>query len=89
MRIRDLFDPGSGMENFGSGINIPNPQPWCIYSLISEDMDAILWDSSFLIVNKYSSATCVEHSSLPEDTGSRLAHSTLQTDATELKVPGI
>jgi hypothetical protein len=22
----DLFDPGSGMEKFGSGINIPDPQ---------------------------------------------------------------
>jgi hypothetical protein len=26
MRIRSLFDPGSGMEKFGSGINIPSPQ---------------------------------------------------------------
>jgi hypothetical protein len=24
-RIRNLFDPGSGMEKFGSGINIPDP----------------------------------------------------------------
>jgi hypothetical protein len=24
--IRNLFDPGSGMEIFGSGINIPDPQ---------------------------------------------------------------
>jgi hypothetical protein len=24
--IWNLFDPGSGMEKFGSGINIPNPQ---------------------------------------------------------------
>jgi hypothetical protein len=24
--IRNLFDPGSGMEKFGSGINIPDPQ---------------------------------------------------------------
>jgi hypothetical protein len=29
-RIRDpeSFDPGSRMENFGSGINIPDPQQW-------------------------------------------------------------
>jgi hypothetical protein len=27
-RIRDLFDPGSGMEKFRSGINIPDPQHW-------------------------------------------------------------
>jgi hypothetical protein len=26
MRIRNLFD--SGMEKFGSGINIPDPQHW-------------------------------------------------------------
>jgi hypothetical protein len=26
MRIRNLFFPGSGMEKFGSGINIPDPQ---------------------------------------------------------------
>jgi hypothetical protein len=26
MRIRNLFDVGSGMENFGSRINIPDPQ---------------------------------------------------------------
>ncbi len=26
IRIRDLFDPGSGMEKFGYGINIPDPQ---------------------------------------------------------------
>ncbi len=24
IRIRDLFDQGSGKENFGSGINIPD-----------------------------------------------------------------
>jgi hypothetical protein len=24
--IRNLFDPGSGMEKFGSGINIPDQQ---------------------------------------------------------------
>jgi hypothetical protein len=24
IRIRDLFDPGSGMEKFGSRINIPD-----------------------------------------------------------------
>jgi hypothetical protein len=29
--IRNLFVPGSGMEKFGSRINIPNPQHWfCI-----------------------------------------------------------
>jgi hypothetical protein len=28
MRIRSLFDPGSGMEKFGSGINIPDPPHW-------------------------------------------------------------
>jgi hypothetical protein len=35
MRIRDIFDPGSGiwdtesvMENFGSGVNILDPQHW-------------------------------------------------------------
>jgi hypothetical protein len=28
MRIRNLFEPGSGMEKFGSGINIPDPQHW-------------------------------------------------------------
>jgi hypothetical protein len=26
MRIRNIFVPGSGMEKFGSGINIPDPQ---------------------------------------------------------------
>jgi hypothetical protein len=25
IRIRTIFDPGSGMEKFGSGINIPDP----------------------------------------------------------------
>jgi hypothetical protein len=25
-RISSLFDPGAGMEKFGSGINIPDPQ---------------------------------------------------------------
>ncbi len=29
MQIRNLFDPGSGIEKFGSGINIPDPQHWC------------------------------------------------------------
>ncbi len=29
-RIRNLFDPGSGMEIFGSGIYIPDPQHWAI-----------------------------------------------------------
>ncbi len=28
IRIRDLFDPGSGMEKFGSEMNIPDPQYW-------------------------------------------------------------
>ncbi len=28
MRTRNLFDPVSGMEKFGSGINIPDPQHW-------------------------------------------------------------
>jgi hypothetical protein len=32
IRIRDLFDPGSGMEKFGSGTNIPNPQH-CRYQI--------------------------------------------------------
>jgi hypothetical protein len=26
IRIQDLLDPGSGMEKFGSEINIPDPQ---------------------------------------------------------------
>jgi hypothetical protein len=26
IRIRNLFDPGSGMEKLGSGISIPDPQ---------------------------------------------------------------
>jgi hypothetical protein len=26
--IRNLFDPGSRMEKFGSGIYIPDPQHW-------------------------------------------------------------
>jgi hypothetical protein len=26
--MRNLFDPGSGMEKFGSWINIPGPQHW-------------------------------------------------------------
>jgi hypothetical protein len=26
--IRNLFDTGSGMEKFGSGINTPDPQQW-------------------------------------------------------------
>ncbi len=26
--IKNLFDPGSGMEKFGSGINILDPQHW-------------------------------------------------------------
>jgi hypothetical protein len=28
MQIRELFDPGSGMEKFRSGIKIPDPQHW-------------------------------------------------------------
>jgi hypothetical protein len=30
MQIRNLFDRGSGLEKFGSGINIPDPQHWNI-----------------------------------------------------------
>ncbi len=32
IRIRDpyLFDPGTGMEKFGSGIIIPDPQHWSL-----------------------------------------------------------
>jgi hypothetical protein len=26
--IRDLFNPGYGMEKVGSGINLPDPQHW-------------------------------------------------------------
>ncbi len=29
IEIRNLFDPKSGMENLGTGINIPDPQHWC------------------------------------------------------------
>jgi hypothetical protein len=28
MRIRNLFDPGSGIEKFGFRTNIPDPQHW-------------------------------------------------------------
>jgi hypothetical protein len=43
MRIRNLFDPGSGMEKYGMekygsgmekygfGINIPDPQHWSVH----------------------------------------------------------
>jgi hypothetical protein len=31
IQIRDLYDPGSGMENSGTGINIPDPQHWIQY----------------------------------------------------------
>jgi hypothetical protein len=28
-----LFDPGSGIEKFGSGINIPDAQPWLNHNI--------------------------------------------------------
>jgi hypothetical protein len=31
IQIRDLYDPGSGMENSGTGINTPYPQHWIQY----------------------------------------------------------
>jgi hypothetical protein len=40
IRIRDIFDPGSGIwdeKKLGSGINIPVP-PHCMKKLISVDM---------------------------------------------------
>ncbi len=33
MRIRNTFDPGSGMEKFWSGINIPAPEHWSCENL--------------------------------------------------------
>ncbi len=35
MRIRYLFDPGYGMEKFGYGINIPDPQHWFIVNTVT------------------------------------------------------
>jgi hypothetical protein len=33
MWIRNLFDLGSGMEKFGSGINIPDLQHWLLFTV--------------------------------------------------------
>jgi hypothetical protein len=38
MRIRNLFDPGSGMEKFLSGINIPDPQHCLLLSRTFSEM---------------------------------------------------
>jgi hypothetical protein len=43
MRIRDLFNPGSGMEKFGYGINIPDPLHWLFVS--ETDMNLFGFDS--------------------------------------------
>jgi hypothetical protein len=36
IRIPDLFDPGSGTKELGSGINIPDPQHWGYLAGISQ-----------------------------------------------------
>jgi hypothetical protein len=49
MRIQDpnLFDPGSGREKFGPGINIPDPQH-CEYTVKSPN---VVWGLYVVIGN--------------------------------------
>jgi hypothetical protein len=41
MRIRNLFDAGSGMEKFGSRINIPDPQQCPV--VLTEEKFFVAW----------------------------------------------
>ncbi len=36
-KIRYLFDPGSGTENLGSRVNIPDPQQWVLSKKFSNN----------------------------------------------------
>jgi hypothetical protein len=47
MRIRNpvLYDPGSGMEKFGYGIqdiNIPDPQQWSQYEYFFDSLNILI-----------------------------------------------
>ncbi len=69
--IQNLFDPGPGMEKFGSGINIPDPQN-CNLQILSK-RSCLMSNSNWLTVLQVWSggatvgtgASCV-HGALPQ-----------------------